>query len=85
MSELTQCNYCSLRAMKRSAKLKGNKIVTRNSKFMGGIEIFSIPKGKKLAPWEDMIEPSANFQNGNKAFYEFHVGWMMEIPNHCCC
>lgn len=53
MSELTQCNYCTLRAMRHTAKLRGVEVV------MGvGVKEMS---GWKTARYSDRDEPSAHF------------------------
>ncbi len=44
MSELTQCNYCSLKSIKRRAKEKNQKVVLKPAKkgkyYMGGQDVF---------------------------------------------
>jgi len=56
MSELTSCNYCSLRAIKARAKKEGKKVKVkpatyegelRKFAFQGGVDIFV--DGKKVA------------------------------------
>lgn len=47
MSELTRCNYCTLKDIKRKAKKEGKKVIVKRGKhnfedsFMGpGIDVF---------------------------------------------
>jgi len=35
MSEITRCNYCSLREIKKRAKVKGEKVRIKNAKDFG--------------------------------------------------
>ena len=44
MSELTQCNYCSLKQIRADAKKKKMRVVIINSNFMGGVDVFVVPK-----------------------------------------
>ena len=82
MSSLTTCNYCVLKRMRKEAKEHGRKIMVKPSSFMGGNCIFSVPKGVKL---EKYIEPNNKLKNGDEIYREYSVGWMQEIPDHCCC
>ncbi len=77
-----QCNYCSLRTIKRTAEKEGNRVILRQSHFMGGMEVFNVPKGVKLP---DYKEPSDEHPNGCEVYQKYHKAWMMEIPDHCCC
>ena len=48
MSELTICNYCKLKRI-RKTKSKGSKVYLKPSSFMsGGIDVYVVPKGEKL-------------------------------------
>lgn len=71
MSELTQCNYCNLRDIRRRAKSQG-KIVTVKTytKDPTWKAVFVHKKGEELV--EDM-------ENGNC------VSLMLEIGDHCEC
>jgi len=44
MSELTQCNYCNLQAIKREAKKNKQKVEVRPAKkdkyYLGGVDVF---------------------------------------------
>jgi len=40
MSELTSCNYCTFKDMRRRAKEDKKKITTKHNKEHGGIDVF---------------------------------------------
>ena len=76
MSELTQCNYCSLRQIRQRAKKEGKK-VTLLPGWRGGKDVFVHPSRitrKKLLAEQKKDE-------GRK----YCVGWLMEITDHCVC
>lgn len=70
MSELTQCNFCSLEDIKRKAKREGKKVTLlpakRDKYYMGGLDVFVHPK--KVKPTRRHL-----------------VAWFMELGNSCCC
>lgn len=69
MSEMTQCNFCSLRRYKERAEKTGMtiRLVKRPSQgFPDGLDIH------KLKPGE---EPNKK----NK------IGWFAKLTDHCCC
>lgn len=70
MSELTQCNYCSLKNIKRHAKREGKVVTLRPAKrekyYMGGLDVFVHPKG--------VVPTQKHFK-----------AWFMELGNSCCC
>ena len=81
----TTCNYCTYQRLLSQAKKGSFTIHKRSSNFMGGIDIFKVPKGETLAPKEEMIFPCKEYPNGNEAYSKYHVAWFMELPSHCCC
>lgn len=85
MSDLTPCNYCNLRRIRARAKKEGKRVYTRLSGFMGGTDVFVVPRGEKLPPKEEMVEPCDEYPNGNEAYSKYHVAWMMEIGKRCEC
>lgn len=77
MSELTPCNFCSLRRIRKHWKGKA-KIVLRDAtdfKSLGGTNVFAVPPGEKLDESTD--------KNGNHG--KQFVAWMMDISNECVC
>ena len=85
MSELTQCNYCSMKAIKADAKRKKMKVVVIASSFMGGKDVFVVPPDfeiRDIRRWKDC---SDKLPNGDKNYQKYHAAWMMEIGNHCEC
>ena len=80
---MSQCNYCTIRAYKRRAKERGNKIVLRSSNFMGGISVFEITKQEKVPT--KYIEPCTKLPNGDEWYEKHSKGWMMEIGKSCEC
>ena len=73
MSELTQCNYCSLRLIRNDAKREGRVVTLKPGGI--GTKVFVHRQGEALAPWIDG-EP---FGRSNQATE------MTEIPDSCCC
>ena len=71
MSDLTLCNFCILKKMKQKAKSRGNKIILRPSSFQGGIDVFEVARGKKMA--------NLNLNPDDSEC------WMMEIGDRCEC
>jgi len=79
------CNYCFVESIKREANKTGARVYVRNSGFMGGVDIFKVPRGETLAPEESMIGPCEEYPDGNEAYAKHHVAWFMELPSTCCC
>jgi len=51
MSEMTQCNYCTLRGIRAGAKIAGEHVYQRPG--CGGVQIYVVPHGKKLITRDD--------------------------------
>lgn len=77
-----ECNYCRLKRIREKAKKRGNKIVTKPSSFMGGVDVFEIPKDMKLPKY---IEPNRKYPNGDEIYQKYNRAWMMEIGAFCEC
>lgn len=79
MSELTLCNFCTLRRIRRRYKGMGTRVLTRyNSKWgMGGANIYAIPKGVHV--------PEGGIVEGSPFHEEYFICWLMEIPKSCMC
>lgn len=78
MSELTTCNYCNLKRIRRNAKAKGMKVtILRDAHWgMGGENIYVHPREIKIAEF-----PGG--EDGPRSHY--FASWMMKIPNKCQC
>jgi len=85
MSELTPCNYCSLKRIKAEARVKKMRVVKRPSAFMGGIEIFVVPQNMKAAEIDSWTGPCDDFPNGDLSWQKHHRAWFMELSKQCCC
>ena len=72
MSELTPCNYCSLRRIREHAKEDNLKVTLIPSSFMEGTDVYVHPKDVKIKALDNTRE-------------QFFEAWLMEIPNKCCC
>lgn len=83
MSDLTTCNFCDLKRMRRNNKGK-SKIYLRGSRG-GGVNVYKVPNGEKLPPRSEMIEASEEYPNGNKAHEKYFAAWFMSLSNHCEC
>ena len=73
MSELTQCNYCSLENMKH--RYKGQKLHIIGNR--GWLDIYFVPKGEKLDTHQDP-------KTGNHLSKQWKSS-MVEISTNCCC
>jgi hypothetical protein len=78
MSELTQCNYCSLEAIKARAKRDKQAVtlMTGRPVFAGvpaGIDVFVHPRGINIR-----AVPNVPRQ-------KYWVSWFMELSDHCVC
>ena len=78
MSELTQCNYCSLRHIKADAQRRGKKVtILSDARWgMGGVNVYVHPKGVVIAKLEGGEEGARK---------KYFVSWMMELTAHCVC
>lgn len=78
MSELTSCNYCNLKRIKRAAKAKDYKVtILYDAKWgMGGANVYTHPKYVNIAGLE-------GGEDGERKNYR--SSWMMSIPKECCC
>lgn len=73
MSELTPCNYCTLRRIKARAKKKDQRVTTTPAKnSRGGIDILMYPR-----------HLGAKDARADRKKYK--VAWLMKITNKCCC
>jgi hypothetical protein len=68
--------------MRKRAKAEGKVIKLSPSRFMGGTNIFRLPKGVTLPKY---VEPCDKLPNGDEVYQKYNVGWMMEISAVCCC
>ena len=78
MGELTRCNFCSLKDIRKRAKEKGGKISILNDARwgMGGKNVYRHPEGIN-------IRNLPGGEDGERAKYR--IAWMGEIPNSCQC
>ena len=81
-----ECNYCSFKRLKKRAKEKG-MVVKKVSAIwgIGGYELFVVPKTISVQEIRKWKEPTYSFPNGDENWKKYSSGWMMEIPNKCCC
>jgi len=84
MSELTQCNYCSLQRIRARAKREG-KVVTLIPGGIG-VDVFVHPEYVGLT---GKVRIPANHRDSGGDLYsryeKYFVASMMEIPDRCCC
>jgi len=85
MSERTECNYCSLKFIKQDAKKKNMKVIMLSSNFMGGTDIFVVPRSISLGTIRQWKDCDKCPPNGDKNYCKYHVAWMQEITSYCCC
>ncbi len=75
MSELTQCNYCSLQIYKERAKEENKVLHQINTN--GWIDIYLVPKGEKLDTRQDK-------KTGNHLSNQWKCSFM-QISDSCVC
>jgi hypothetical protein len=77
MSELTQCNYCSLQAYRREAKHNNMKLT-----LMQGSKYKSLPHGIDV-----YVHPrSVNVRELSRTMRQrYWRSWFMELSDHCVC
>lgn len=76
VSELTQCNYCSLNRIKARAKKNNCRVIVKRGQNFGvgaGHDVFVVPNGEE-ADKEPDHEKNKHFRS-----------WMMRIGSHCEC
>jgi len=78
MSELTTCNYCNLKNIKREAKAVGKKVTILDDAEWGlcGRNIY-------VHPPEINIRLMKGGEDGPRSKYR--IAWMKEISKICCC
>lgn len=82
MSELTQCNHCSLIALKRRAKQDKQRVVLlpavkKDKYFLGGLDVFRFPKSLMT------VKQFNGLTNEEKQHW--WVCWFWELTDHCVC
>jgi len=75
MSELTQCNYCSLKAMQKKAKACGKKITILQDATWG-------LDGGNVYLHDSKINMSTLEYIDRK---KYRIAWMQEIGKQCSC
>ena len=82
MSELTKCNFCTLKDIKRRAKENGMRVtVLADAAWMPdgmpkGVNVYVHPKDIKIVELE-------GGEDGERKNYR--KSWMMGISKECCC
>jgi len=83
---MSTCNYCIFLYYKKTAKKRGLILKKFPSSFgLGGCELFMVPKSISISEIKSWKCPSKQLPNGDVNWQKYQVGWMMEIPDHCCC
>jgi hypothetical protein len=72
MSELTPCNYCSLRNIRRRAERKGLNVTLRHEG--SGTTVYIHPSDVTEFPLREDGEPD-----------EYFAAWFMALTDHCVC
>jgi hypothetical protein len=82
MSELTQCNHCSLAHIRRRAKQDRQHVVLlparkKDKYFLGGTDVFRFPKSMWTTRQFKALSP--------KTQDSWWICWFMELTDHCVC
>lgn len=76
MSELTLCNYCSLKQIERLAEAAGEKVIVyRNTAY-------TVPKALSKKAFLDLPDGDPDKKTGKGKYFS---AWFMQLPDHCCC
>lgn len=75
MSELTPCNFCTLKRIKARARKSGKKVtvIPDPSYPTPGYDVFIHPKSTRI---KELSKEDRE---------DYFSCWMMEIPEKCCC
>lgn len=76
MSELTQCNFCSLQEVRRRAKKDGMRVTLRPG-WDGGTDVFVHPKNVTI--------PQGQQHDDSRFRKKYCRQWMKEIGEQCGC
>lgn len=83
MSELTKCNFCSLRELKRRARKEGTRIVIRaNPGKLKGVDVYLVPKGVKVP---QKIMATTEGKHGDMFHVKYFAAWFMALTDYCVC
>lgn len=78
MSALTQCNYCSLRAIKHRAVHEHKHVHTcMGGGRLSGVDVYVIPV--------TMDAPKGKITEASEFHKQYWVAWFMEITDRCVC
>jgi hypothetical protein len=72
---VSDCNHCMLNRIRKTARSRGDRIVTRKGKNFGlgdGVDVYSVPKDVEI-------------DKGEKPLERYKAAWFMRIPNGCEC
>jgi hypothetical protein len=80
MSELTECNFCTLRGMKRRAKAQGKRVITLPGRLTDaglprGIDVYTVPPGVS----KHDLKTRADLRE------RYGGSWFMALTDSCCC
>jgi len=75
MSELTPCNYCTLRRIRERAKVSGVRVtVLRDAKWgLGGVNVY-------VHPVKVNVRKLREYDRG-----KYRAAWFMEVGQSCEC
>lgn len=77
MSELTECNHCSLKAIQRRADKQDKEVLVVSApkfSFDKGVEVFTVPKGFDPEQLSDI--PTRD---------KYFCCWFAELSERCVC
>jgi len=76
MSELTQCNYCSLKAIRKKAEASGKKVTILQDAVwgLGGSNVYLHPSNINIYDLGD-----------EEKHAKYRIAWMQEIGYQCSC
>lgn len=81
MSDMTPCNYCNLKAIRKRNKGKGMTIRLTTEGVdsrLGGVNVIVYPSTLRIPPYKQAEERA-------KFLKDHFVAWFMELTGYCCC
>jgi hypothetical protein len=81
---MSNCNFCTLRTIKASAKKKHLKVTTQRG-WHNGIDVFVHPRDIKILPTASVFDHMDVGDEDDPQRKRYFVAWLMEVPDKCMC
>lgn len=83
MSELTQCNFCTLERIREDAAKTNSQVVLRDGTGkLKGVNVYLIPAGVEVPK---MIQDGLVDLEGDAFHQQYFIAWFMKLTDYCAC